>query len=53
MENNNSHYRPSLRNQRLTLAPSLAPKVVEDASYSPSERSTASGSPLRAREPLV
>lgn len=53
MENKNLHYRPSLRSKPLTFAPSLPPKVVEEPYYSPSERSTASGSPLRAREPLV
>lgn len=50
---NNSHHRPSLENQRLKFAPSMVARVVEEALYSPSERSTASGSPLRAREPLV
>lgn len=49
----NPHYRPSLKNQRLALVPSMASRVVEEALYSPSESSTASGSPLRAREPLV
>lgn len=53
LSKNNSHYRPSLENQNPSPAPSMATKVVEEDLYSPSDRSTASGSPLRAREPLV